>query len=327
MFAPIALLLYATMPAVVIATMSWSAFALRGHLVLGGLVAGCVVTGTWLVRREWRRAGQLTRLTSALTAPTADPEPATSEPFDRDLQPLAAATIDGVTKLRAQLAAAQHEIVAQAEQQRHARSSDQGAASSAIQQASSLQGISAALEQMSAIVQGSATSAADAAELAKTAEGAATRGTGAMQRMVEAMGAIATSSGEISRIIKVIDDIAFQTNLLALNAAVEAARAGEAGKGFAVVAEEVRSLAQRSAEAARNTSQLIAEAGNRAQRGNQISQEVDGMLRQIVDATTRFTGLVAQIATSTKEQASGIQQITQGVAEIHAVMQRNVASA
>ena len=139
-----------------------------------------------------------------------------------------------------------------------------------------------------------------------------------MQDLSSAMTEIGQASAEAQKVATVIDDIAFQTNLLALNAAVEAARAGEAGKGFAVVAEEVRNLAQRSAEAARNTSQLIADASQRAQRGNEISHEVDGMLHEIVDATTKFTSLVAQIATATKEQSDGILQVTRSVGEIQA---------
>jgi methyl-accepting chemotaxis protein len=274
--------------------LSWNAFSLRGHLALGTLLVATIAAVAWTLlqqRREQQALAAQTRTAAELGRQLAEERSAHAETQSR------AAEGDGNQELR------------------------RAAGEIATANASSLQGISAALEEMSVIVKGSATSAADAQSLAKAAESSAVRGTAAMQRMVEAMGAIATSSSEISRIIKVIDDIAFQTNLLALNAAVEAARAGESGKGFAVVAEEVRNLAQRSAEAARNTSTLIAEASSRAQRGNQISQEVDGFLNEIVAATTKFAGLVDQIATSTKEQASGIQQITTGVAEIHAGMQ------
>jgi len=277
-----------------ITILSWNAFYLRGHLLSAGLLVASIAAAAWSFWQQRRQQAQRDELTASHAeaqrqlADERAAHAATKASVGRD---------DGNQELR------------------------RAASDIATANASSLQGISAALEEMSVIVKGSATSAADAQSLAKAAESSAVRGTAAMQRMVEAMGAIATSSSEISRIIKVIDDIAFQTNLLALNAAVEAARAGESGKGFAVVAEEVRNLAQRSAEAARNTSTLIAEASSRAQRGNQISQEVDGFLNEIVAATTKFAGLVDQIATSTKEQASGIQQITTGVAEIHAGMQ------
>jgi len=274
--------------------LSWNAFSLRGHLTLVSMLVATIAAMAWTLlqqRRQQQALAAQTRTAAELGRQLAEERAAYAETQSR------AAEGDGNQELR------------------------RAAGEIATANASSLQGISTALEEMSGIVKGSATSAADAQSLAKAAESSAVRGTAAMQRMVEAMGAIATSSSEISRIIKVIDDIAFQTNLLALNAAVEAARAGESGKGFAVVAEEVRNLAQRSAEAARNTSTLIAEASSRAQRGNQISQEVDGFLNEIVAATTKFAGLVDQIATSTKEQASGIQQITTGVAEIHAGMQ------
>ncbi|MFN7590686.1 MAG: methyl-accepting chemotaxis protein [Planctomycetota bacterium] len=290
--------LVATIPvlaATATTVLSWNAFSLRGHLVLFTLLvaAGAAVAWTLLQQRRQQQAlAAQTRTAAELGRQLAEERSAHAETRTR------AAEVDGNQELR------------------------RAAGDLATANASSLQGISAALEEMSVIVKGSATSAADAQTLAKAAESSAVRGTAAMQRMVEAMGAIATSSSEISRIIKVIDDIAFQTNLLALNAAVEAARAGESGMGVAVVAEDVRPLAQRSAEAARSTSTLIAEASSRAQRGNQISQEVDGFLDEIVAATTKFAGLVDQIATSTREQASGIQQITTGVAEIHAGMQQ-----
>jgi methyl-accepting chemotaxis protein len=126
------------------------------------------------------------------------------------------------------------------------------------------------------------------------------------------MNEIKQSSAEIAKIIKVIDEIAFQTNLLALNAAVEAARAGEAGKGFAVVAEEVRNLAQRSAEAAKNTSSMIEQSTKRADNGVEIAGRVGQALDEIADATKKVNTLLAEIASASSEQAKGIGQVNTG---------------
>ncbi|MCB9877359.1 MAG: hypothetical protein H6835_07135 [Planctomycetes bacterium] len=166
-----------------------------------------------------------------------------------------------------------------------------------------------ALGDMEQAIDGTAQGASEARTLAGRVEATAGLGSETMRRMADAMDAIDKSSAEITRIIDTIDEIAFQTNLLALNAAVEAARAGDAGKGFAVVAEEVRRLAGRSAEAARNTAQLVAAASERAQRGGQLSRELDGHLGDLVDATGGFADLVDTIARSTAEQSRGVRQL------------------
>jgi len=145
--------------------------------------------------------------------------------------------------------------------------------------------------------------------------------------MSSAINDIQKSATETAKIIKVIDEIAFQTNLLALNAAVEAARAGEAGKGFAVVAEEVRNLAMRSAEAAKNTAAMIEESVNNSKNGVAIAVEVGKNLEEITTAATKVNALVGEIAAASKEQAQGIEQVNTAVAQMDKVTQANAAAA
>lgn len=206
-------------------------------------------------------------------------------------------------------------------------SAAQSLAEGATEQAAGLEETSSSLEEMAVMTKQNASNADQANILAEQASSAAANGTESMKRMSEAIISIRKSSDETAKIIKVIDEIAFQTNLLALNAAVEAARAGEAGKGFAVVAEEVRNLAMRSAEAAKNTSDLIDESVRRSRNGEEISNEVGKVLEEIVVSVSKTTSLVGEIAVASNEQSSGIDQVNIAVAQIDQITQQNAATA
>jgi methyl-accepting chemotaxis protein len=203
----------------------------------------------------------------------------------------------------------------------------QSMAEGASEQAASLEETSASLEEMASMTNRNSESAQKANDLTRKTRQSADAGSNDIKAMGEAMKAIKTSSDDISKIIKTIDEIAFQTNILALNAAVEAARAGEAGMGFAVVADEVRNLAQRSAQAARETSSMIEDAIHRTSQGVEISDKVAKTLDEIVTQIRLVDELVAEVATASKEQSQGISQISIAVSEIDKVTQSNAASA
>jgi methyl-accepting chemotaxis protein len=204
--------------------------------------------------------------------------------------------------------------------------SSQVLSQAATEQAATTEEITASVTEIAAQTRQNAQNATEANNLALAAQTEATVGNEQMQKMLEAMAVINESSSNISRIIKVIDEIAFQTNILALNAAVEAARAGQYGKGFAVVAEEVRNLAARSANAAKETTDLIESSIQKVAAGSQIANETAQSLTKIVAEIAKTTTLVGDIAVASNEQASGINQINQGIGQIAQVTQSNTAT-
>ncbi len=197
----------------------------------------------------------------------------------------------------------------------------------ATEQASSLQEISASMNQMEAQIKLSAENAQTANALSHQSKESAQSGHRQMQDMVQAMEEIRAASDSISKIVKTIDGIAFQTNLLALNASVEAARAGQHGKGFAVVAEEVRNLAERSARAAKETSELIEGAVGKALHGADTAGRASSALSEILDSIVKVADLVGEISAASSEQAQGIDQVSKGLGRIDQVTQQNTASA
>jgi len=193
------------------------------------------------------------------------------------------------------------------------------------QQAAALQETAASMEQLASTVQQNTVHATEADRLVKGAADVAQRGGSAVTAVVDTMSEISDSSRQMAEIVGVIDGIAFQTNILALNAAVEAARAGEQGKGFAVVAGEVRSLAQRSAQAAREIKQLIDESLEKVSAGAQQAGDAGAIMEDVVRSVDTVTTIMAEIATASQEQSDGISQVNVAVADMDGVTQQNAA--
>lgn len=193
------------------------------------------------------------------------------------------------------------------------------------QQAASLQQTAASMEELDSTVRQNTDNATQADSLAHNASDVASRGGAAVSAVVETMKEISTSSNQMSEIVSVIDGIAFQTNILALNAAVEAARAGEQGRGFAVVAGEVRSLAQRSAQAAREIKQLIDDSLIKVGQGAGRADEAGRVMEEVVAAIQGVSTIMAEISSASREQADGIGQVNQAITEMDGVVQQNAA--
>jgi len=192
-------------------------------------------------------------------------------------------------------------------------------------QAASLEETAASMEELASTVKQNADNARQANQLAASASDVAERGGAVVSEVVSTMTEISASSHKISDIVAVIDGIAFQTNILALNAAVEAARAGEQGKGFAVVAGEVRSLAQKSAQAAKEIKTLIEDSASRVEAGTQQVERAGLTMREIVDSVQRVTDIMGEISAASQEQASGIDQVNHAVSQMDEVTQQNAA--
>jgi methyl-accepting chemotaxis protein len=193
------------------------------------------------------------------------------------------------------------------------------------QQAASLEETAASMEELASTVKQNAENARQANQLAASASEVAVRGGSAVSEVVDTMQAISASSNKISEIVSVIDGIAFQTNILALNAAVEAARAGEQGKGFAVVAGEVRTLAQRSAQAAKEIKHLIEDSVNKVAIGSDQVERAGTTMQEIVASVKRVTDIMGEISAASEEQSGGIDQVNRAVSQMDEVTQQNAA--
>ncbi|MCS6766541.1 MAG: methyl-accepting chemotaxis protein [Candidatus Protistobacter heckmanni] len=192
-------------------------------------------------------------------------------------------------------------------------------------QASNLEETASAMEQLTSTVRQNADNARQANDLAKTSSGVAEQGGDVVGEVVGTMGSISESSKKIADIISVIDGIAFQTNILALNAAVEAARAGEQGRGFAVVATEVRSLAQRSAAAAKDIKELINASVERVDEGGKLVDRAGRTMQEVVDSIRKVTGIMSEISAASQEQSQGIDEINHAVIKMDETTQQNAA--
>jgi len=214
-----------------------------------------------------------------------------------------------------------------ADASQHLSSTSQQLSQGAADQASRIEEISSSLEELTSMTRLNADNSNECKQLADGAFQSAGNSQNSMERMNNAIQSIKSSSNETANIIKTINEIAMQTNLLALNAAVEAARAGDAGRGFAVVAEEVRNLAQRSAEAVKNTEALIENSQRKAEEGVDTAQEVNGNLHDVVEKVDKLRQLVSEISASNSEQREGIEQINVAMTQMDQTIQDNAASA
>ncbi len=233
-------------------------------------------------------------------------------------------TLEGLNEILGQVNVAVEQVSSGSNQ---VSSSSQSLSEGATQQAASLEEISSTMTQVGAQTQQNAENSGQANQLVAATGVSAEAGSGRMKDMLGAMDEINASSGQIQKIIKVIDEIAFQTNLLALNAAVEAARAGVHGKGFAVVAEEVRNLAQRSAQAANETTELIEGSVSKAQNGSNIAQETAGALEEIVGQVSKVSDLIGEINAGSMEQNTAIKEVSESLGQVDQVTQANTANA
>jgi len=238
---------------------------------------------------------------------------------------MAAALNEALETLRSAMEQVSEGAVASSSSSQQLASASEAIATGAQEQSASLEETSASLEEITATVRQSADNARQASQLATSSKESAEQGQGVVSNAVTAMAEINASSSQISDIISTIDEIAFQTNLLAVNAAVEAARAGEEGRGFAVVAAEVRSLAQRSAGAAKEIKALIQDSQRKVARGTELVNKSGETLQGIVSSVKRVTDIVGEIAAAAAEQSTGIEQVNTAMSQMDQVTQSNSA--
>ena len=241
-----------------------------------------------------------------------------------DISPVAQQMVDALHALASEVNTAAEQVHAGSNQ---ISSASQSLSQGATEQAASLEEITASMSEIATQARGNAENAREANNIAHSVGESGEKGNEQMAEMVQSMTGIEQASNDISKIIKVIDDIAFQTNLLALNAAVEAARAGKHGKGFAVVAQEVRALASRSAKAAAETSDLIADSIQKVSKGTEVASRTEEIIREILEGIEKVTNLAGEIAEASNEQAQGASQINQALGQIDSVTQQNTANA
>jgi methyl-accepting chemotaxis protein len=248
-----------------------------------------------------------------------------NEDFPEEYRQLRADFNEAVSALRKAVAAVMHNAESIRNETKEITSAADDLSRRTEKQAATLEETAAALDQLTSSVRSAAEGADEASKMSEDAQTNAEEGGEVARRAVAAMDGISSSSREISKITSVIDDIAFQTNLLALNAGVEAARAGEAGRGFAVVATEVRALAQRSSDAAREINELITSSGQQVQQGVDLVDKTGAALAAIVTSVSEISKRVSAIAASAREQSVGLNEINTAVNDLDHVTQQNAA--
>jgi methyl-accepting chemotaxis protein-1 (serine sensor receptor) len=309
-----------------LATHSREAYSLVRVLCLSGMSAGLLlaaVIGTLLVRGIVQPLGEAVRIAHGVAA--GDLTQRIDVRSGDETGRMMAALRDmnaGLVRIVGQVRGGTDTIAATAGQ---LAAGNQDLSARTEQQAAAIEETASSLEQLTETVRQNADHAHQAKELALSASNVATKGGAVVSEVVQTMGAINASARKIVDIIGVIDGIAFQTNILALNAAVEAARAGEQGRGFAVVAQEVRSLAQRSAAAAKEIKGLIEDSVDNVQAGTELVDKAGATMTEIVGSIGRVTDIMADIAAASQEQTAGIEQVGAAITQMDHATQQNAA--
>ncbi|WP_348756001.1 methyl-accepting chemotaxis protein [uncultured Aquincola sp.] len=293
-----------------------------GAAIAAGLLLAAAIA-TWIIRSTLRPLNEAVEVARSVAAGDL------SKAFDASGGTETAQLLSALKDMQTRLAGIVGEVRANAEGVATASaeiaSGNSDLSARTENQASALEQTAASMEQLGATVRTNSDNAQQANQLAQAASDVATQGGEAVQQVVQTMKGISDSSNRITEIIGTIDGIAFQTNILALNAAVEAARAGEQGRGFAVVAGEVRTLAQRSAEAAKEIKTLIAQSVERVEQGTRQVDQAGATIEQVVTSIRRVTDIVGEISSASREQASGVSQVGEAVTAMDQATQQNAA--